>query len=91
MAKTIPGSPEPEPISVHILSFFSIKSMACALSIICLSLEIVSELALIRLITLFYSIIKDLNFSSSGNVSRETFRGSNFEYSIMFESIKLYS
>ena len=44
----MPGSPEPDPISVHILSFFSIKSMACALSIICLSLEIVSELALIQ-------------------------------------------
>ena len=91
MAKTMPGSPEPDPISVHNLSFFSIKSIICALSSICLFLEISSDFALIRLISLFFSKIKDLNSSSSGNVSRETFRGSNFEYSKMFESIKLYA
>jgi len=28
---------------------------------------------------LFFSKINDLNSSKSGNVSRETFRGSNFE------------
>ena len=38
----MPGSPDPEPISVHILQFLSIKSIICALSIICLSLEIAS-------------------------------------------------
>ena len=57
----------------------------------CLSLEIASVFELIRLICLFFANIRDRNSSSSGNVSRETFRGSNFEYSKMFESIKLYA
>jgi len=47
--------------------------------------------AQIRLISLFLFIIKVRNSSSSENVSRETIRGSNFEYSKMFESIKLSS
>ena len=42
----MPGSPDPDPISIHNLSFLSIKSIICALSIICLSLEIISELVL---------------------------------------------
>ena len=57
----------------------------------CLSLEIAYEFELIRLICLFFANIRVRNSSSSGNVSRETFRGSNFEYSKMFESIKLYA
>ena len=39
---TIPGSPEPEPKSVHVFEFLLIKSITCALSIMCLSLELFS-------------------------------------------------
>jgi len=38
---------------------------------------------------LFFLSNKNLNSSRSGNVSRETLRGSNFEYSKMLKSIKL--
>ena len=64
IAKTIPGRPEPDPISVHIFLFKSIKSIICALSIICLSFEITSVFLLIRLIVLFFFIIICLNSSS---------------------------
>ena len=84
IANTIPGNPDPDPISVHKLSFLSINSMICALSTMCLSLEIASVFELIRLISLFFFKINVRNSSSSGNVSRETFRGSSFEYSKMF-------
>ena len=75
----MPGSPDPEPISVHVDLFKSIKSIICALSIMCLSFETFSDCLLIRLMTLFFSIIISRNFSRSGNVSRETFRGSKQE------------
>ncbi|SVB11464.1 uncharacterized protein METZ01_LOCUS164318 [marine metagenome] len=69
---TIPGSPAPDPISVHILLFMSIKSMTCAQSIICLFFKLLIVFELIKLISLFFSIISSLNSSNSENVSRGT-------------------
>ncbi len=72
IAITIPGRPAPEPNSVHVFSFLSIKSIICAQSTMCLFLKLVSLLGLIRLIFLFSSRIKLINSSKIGNVSRET-------------------
>ena len=69
---TIPGRPAPEPISVHILLFISIKSMTCAQSIMCLFPKLLIFFALIKLISLFFSIISSLNSSNSEKVSRGT-------------------
>ena len=61
------------------------KSMICAQSIICRSLDIASVLELIRFIFLLLYRISDLNSSKSGNVSRETLRFSRTEYCNVFE------
>ena len=58
MLKTIPGKPAPEPKSVHIfISFLSINSMVCALSIICLCFIDFSVVLLIKFMSLFFLTI----------------------------------
>ena len=61
IAKTIPGSPAPDPMSVHIfISFLSINSIVCALSSICLVFINFSDDFPIKFISLFLDIIDEL-------------------------------
>ena len=58
IAKTIPGRPAPDPMSVQVFNLtLSINSIVCALSNICLIFIDFSVLELIRFMTLFFKIM----------------------------------
>ncbi len=94
IAIIIPGIPPPVPKSVAVLLFKSTKSIICAESIIWRSLItwFFAVSWLIILISLFLSVIIDMNNSKSKYVSRETFKLLSLEYKFKIScSIKLYA